>query len=349
MPELPEVETVRAGLEPVLSGRRFVRVEQRRADLRFPLPERFAERLTGRRVVRLGRRAKYILVHLDRDEVLAVHLGMTGRLIVKVPGAPSPRPAPQGPKPASPACAPSARVRAEGRGEGQGQTPTSASVAALHPDPLPTEEWGEGTTLGQYEYEHGKDARHDHLVFTMSGGAVVTYNDARRFGYMTLIKEHELEQDAFFAGLGVEPLGPDLTGAYLARRALGRKADLKAFLMDQRIVAGLGNIYVCEALFRAGLSPWKPAARLATRTAKPTPAAGRLAAEIKAVLTDAIAAGGSTLRDYKRADGSAGRFQDKFGIYGREGEPCARPGCRGTVRRKTQGGRSTFYCPACQR
>jgi formamidopyrimidine-DNA glycosylase len=295
MPELPEVETVRSGLEPVLTGRRFVRVEQRRPDLRFPLPERFAERLTGRRVLRLDRRAKYILVHLDRDEVLAVHLGMTGRLIVSNGG----------------------------------------------PE--------RDLTLGQYVYEHGKDAKHDHLVFTMSGGAVVTYNDARRFGYMTLIPERELAQDAFFAGLGVEPLGDDLNGAYLARRALGRKADLKAFLMDQRIVAGLGNIYVCEALFRAGLDPWKPASRLATRTGKPTPAAERLAAEIKAVLSDAIRAGGSTLRDYKRADGTSGLFQNEFGVYGREGEPCARSGCLGTVRRKVQGGRSTFYCAMCQR
>jgi formamidopyrimidine-DNA glycosylase len=295
MPELPEVETVRAGLEPVLAGRRFVRIEQRRPDLRFPLPERFAERLTGRRVVRLGRRAKYILVHLDGSEVLAVHLGMTGRLIVS-----------------------------NGGGE-------------------------KDLTLGQYVYEHGKDARHDHLVFTMSGGAVVTYNDARRFGYMTLIPEGQLEADPFFAGLGVEPLSEELDGAYLARRALGRKADLKAFLMDQRIVAGLGNIYVCEALFRAGLDPWKPAARVATRAGKPTPSAERLAAEIKAVLVDAIRAGGSTLRDYKRADGSSGLFQNEFAVYGREGEPCVKPGCRGTVRREGQGGRSTFYCTVCQR
>jgi formamidopyrimidine-DNA glycosylase len=295
MPELPEVETVRSGLEPVLTGRSFVRVEQRRPDLRFPLPERFAERLTGRRVLRLERRAKYILVHLDRHEVLAVHLGMTGRLIVSNGG----------------------------------------------PE--------RDLTLGQYVYEHGKDARHDHLVFTMSGGAVVTYNDARRFGYMTLIPEGELEQDAFFAGLGVEPLSKNLDGTYLARRARGKKADLKAFLMDQRIVAGLGNIYVCEALFRAGLDPWKPASRLATRTGKPTPAAERLATEIKAVLTDAIRAGGSTLRDYKRADGTSGLFQKEFTVYGRDGGPCARPGCRGTVRRKVQGGRSTFYCAACQR
>ena len=307
MPELPEVETVRAGLEPVLRGRRFVRVEQRRANLRFPLPERFAERLTGRKVERLDRRAKYILVHLDGGEVLAIHLGMTGRFSVMLPpvrgGARTPSP----------------RLR------------------------------GEGIQLGDYTYEHGRDAKHDHLVFRMSGGAVVTYNDARRFGYMTLIREQDLAQDAFFKGLGVEPLGDDLTPEYLARRAEGRKADLKALLMDQRIVAGLGNIYVCEALFRAGLSPFKPAGRLATGTAKPTPAARRLVPQIKAVLADAIRAGGSTLRDYKQADGSIGAFQDEFQVYGREGEPCPRRDCRGRVRRKTQGGRSTFYCPVCQR
>jgi formamidopyrimidine-DNA glycosylase len=305
MPELPEVETVRAGLEPVLRGRRFVRVEQRRRDLRFPLPERFAERLTGRRVLRLNRRAKYILVHLDRGEVLAVHLGMTGRFSVKLPRAPSPR------------------LRGEGRGE--------------------------VIQLGEYTYEHGRDAKHDHLVFTMTGGTVVTYNDARRFGYMTLIPEADLDSDAFFKGLGVEPLGNDLRAGYLAARAAGKKVDLKALLMDQRIVAGLGNIYVCEALFRAGLDPFKPASRLATKTGKPTPAAERLLPQIKAVLRDAIRAGGSTLRDYKQADGSIGAFQNEFAVYGREGEPCARLGCQGTVRRKTQGGRSTFYCPACQR
>jgi formamidopyrimidine-DNA glycosylase len=308
MPELPEVETVRMGLEPVLAGRRFVRVEQRRRDLRFPLPERFAERLTGRRILRLGRRAKYILVHLDRGEVLAMHLGMTGRFVVKGPRA-----------------------------------------AAPHPNPLPAEERGEGITLGEFEYRHGRDARHDHLVFTLSGGAVVTYNDVRRFGYMTLIAEAELEGSAFFAGLGVEPLGEALTPAYLAGRALGRKADLKAFLMDQRIVAGLGNIYVCEVLWRARLDPWKPASRLATGSGKPTPAAGRLAAAIKAVLADAIRAGGSTLRDYRQADGNSGRFQNEFAVYGRAGEPCLRPGCRGRVRRRVQGGRSSFHCPVCQR
>jgi formamidopyrimidine-DNA glycosylase len=295
MPELPEVETVRAGLEPVLRGRRFMHVEQRRKDLRFPLPEHFAERLTGRKVSRLERRAKYILMHLDHGEVLAVHLGMTGRFSITRSGP------------------------------------------------------GKVSQLGEFTHDYGADARHDHLVFTMSGGAVVTYNDARRFGYMALIPAADIEQDAFFRGLGVEPLSDDLNPAYLARRALGKKVDLKAFLMDQRIVAGLGNIYVCEALFRAGLDPWKGASRLATKTGKPTFAAARLAPQITAVLADAIRAGGSTLRDYKQANGDIGSFQKEFAVYGREGETCARPGCRGTVRRKTQGGRSTFYCPACQR
>jgi formamidopyrimidine-DNA glycosylase len=305
MPELPEVETVRLGLEPVLRGRRFINVEQRRPDLRFPLPEHFVERLTGRTVERLDRRAKYILVHLDKGEVLAVHLGMTGRFSVQLP-----------------------------RSRGASSHASSAREG--------------GRQLGEYAHEHGYDPRHDHLVFTMSSGAVVTYNDARRFGYMTLVPEIELNDHAYFAGLGVEPLGDALNPAYLAGRAQGKKVDLKAFLMDQRIVAGLGNIYVCEALFRARLDPFKGAAGLATKTGKPTPRAVRLVAAIKAVLADAVRAGGSTLRDYKQTDGSLGTFQHQFAVYGREGEPCSSPGCRGRVRRKTQGGRSTFYCPACQ-
>jgi len=295
MPELPEVETVCRGLASVLAGRRFLKVEQRRHDLRFPLPPSFAERLTGRTVKRLDRRAKYILVHLDGGEVLAVHLGMTGRFLVRHP---------------------------------------------TRQDDI---------QLGEFVHDHGHVGKHDHLVFTMSGGPVVTYNDVRRFGYMTLIAERDLEHDAFFQGLGVEPLSEALNREYLARRALGKKTDLKAFLMDQRIVAGLGNIYVCEALFRAQLDPYAGASRLATRTGKPTPAAHRLAAAIKAVLEDAIKAGGSTLRDYKQADGKIGRFQNEFAVYGRAGQPCLRPRCRGRVRRKTQGGRSTFDCPTCQR
>lgn len=300
MPELPEVETVRTGLEPVLRGRRFARVVQRRMDLRFSLPDNFAERLTGRRVDRLERRAKYLLIHLDGGEVLAVHLGMTGRFSVQPP-------------------------------------PRSSRTSR-----------GAQIQVGDYTYEHGRDAKHDHIVFTMSDGAIVTYNDARRFGYMTLLPAAEVATHAYFAGLGVEPLGDDLNPAYLAGRAHGRKVDLKALLMDQRVVAGLGNIYVCEALFRARLSPFRIAATLATRTCKPAQSAPRLVAAIKAVLGDAVRAGGSTLRDYKQADGSLGRFQKDFAVYGRAGEPCSRRGCRGRVRRKTQGGRSTFYCPSCQ-
>jgi len=296
MPELPEVETVRRGLAPVLAGRRFLKVEQRRKDLRFPLPQGFAERLTGRTVKHLDRRAKYILVHLDGDEVLAVHLGMTGRFLVRQ------------------------------------STPGAGDV-----------------TLGEFAHEQRREDKHDHLVFTMSGGSVVTYNDVRRFGYMTLIAEEDLERDAFFQGLGIEPLSDALDGDYLARRAAGKKTDLKAFLMDQRIVAGLGNIYVCEALFRAGLNPCQAASRLARANGKPTPAARRLAAAIKAVLLDAIRAGGSTLRDYKQADGKIGSFQNEFAVYGRSGLPCTKRRCHGRVRRKTQAGRSTFYCPVCQR
>jgi formamidopyrimidine-DNA glycosylase len=186
-------------------------------------------------------------------------------------------------------------------------------------------------------------------VFTMSGGATVTYNDARRFGYMTLMPEAELALHPHFRGLGVEPLGNELTPEYLAAKAFGKKVDLKAFLMDQRIVAGLGNIYVCEALYRSHLSPYRAAQKLATKMGKPKPEAERLIAAIRAVLVEAIEAGGSTLRDYKQTDGSLGYFQHRFTVYGREGEPCMTPGCRGKVRRKTQGGRSTFYCPVCQR
>ena len=292
MPELPEVETIRRGLEGILRDRRFAHVEQRRKDLRFPLPERFAARLTGRRIERLERRAKYILMHLDNGEVLLVHLGMTGRF----------------------------RVAVDARG---------------------------GRSCGG-----GGDARaakHDHLVFTMSDGAVVIYNDARRFGYMTLIPAARLVDDAYLRDLGAEPLSSAFSPAYLARRALGKKVGLKALLMDQRVVAGLGNIYVCEALFRAALDPAKPASRLARASGAPTPLAARLVVSVKAVLDQAIRAGGSTLRDYVHTDGKIGSFQEQFRIYGREGQPCARPHCRGTVRRTTLGGRSTFHCPVCQR
>jgi formamidopyrimidine-DNA glycosylase len=294
VPELPEVETVRRGLEPVLVGAAFARVEQRRADLRVPFPERFPERLEGRRILGLRRRAKYLLAQLDSGEVLAMHLGMSGAFTIRQPGR-------------------------------------------------------EPCGMGEFLHTRGRDPRHDHVVFTLSNGITVTYNDARRFGSMALVPEPELEEHPSFRSLGVEPLGNELDAHYLARAAHERRTDLKAFLMDQRIVAGLGNIYVCEALFRARLSPLRGAASLTTRSGRPTARAERLVLSIRTVLEDAITAGGSSIRTYAAADGSPGAFQDAFDVYGREGEPCLRPGCRGTVRRSTQGGRSSFFCPSCQR
>ncbi len=288
MPELPEVETVRGGLLPVLEGAIFSCVEQRRADLRFPFPEDFTARLKGRRVNALRRRAKYLLAELDSGEVLAMHMGMSGRFTVDEP-------------------------RADGL--------SSASPPA---------------------------DKHDHVIFTMSNGAIIRYNDARRFGYMALIDAGALAEHPLFRDLGVEPLGDDLTPAYLAARAAHRSQSLKAFLLDQRIVAGLGNIYVCEALYRARLSPFRAASVLATAKGAPTASARRLTKAIKDVLVEAIASGGSTLRDYRKADGSLGYFQHSFAVYGREGQVCQRQGCGGMVERAVQNGRSTAYCPCCQ-
>lgn len=295
MPELPEVETVRMGLEPVLLGATFARVKTNRPDLRFPFPEDFVQRLVGARVVALERRAKYLIARLSTGDALLMHLGMTGRFQVQAAGA------------------------------------RASSV------------------LGDYVYDVPVDDKHMHAVFELRGGGRVTYSDPRRFGYMLLVPEAELDGHAMMRGLGVEPLSVELTAEYLAKRAAGRRSDLKAFLMDQRIVAGLGNIYVCEALFLAKLKPSRPASVLATKTGKPTTAARELAPAIKSVLRAAIAAGGSTLRDYRQADGSSGAFQKTFHVYDREGEPCLRPGCRGIVQRITQAGRSSFFCPVCQR
>ncbi len=190
---------------------------------------------------------------------------------------------------------------------------------------------------------------HDHLVFHMRGGATVTYNDPRRFGFMMLIPEAELAEHPLLHHLGVEPLGSGLSAEYLAQRARGKRVNLKAFLSDQRIIAGLGNIYVCEALYRAGLSPKRGAATLGDKNGKPNDRARDLVKAIRAVLEDAIKAGGSTLRDYRNADGELGYFQHSLAVYGREGKPCQRKGCGGVVKRIVQAGRSTFYCPRCQR
>jgi len=290
MPELPEVETVRRGLEPVLVGNAFARVEQRRADLRFPLPENFGTRLAGRRIEALDRRAKYLLARLDDGEVLVMHLGMTGRFSID---------------------------HANGLA---GAVPAQRKVP-----------------------------KHEHIVFHLGDGTLVRYSDTRRFGLMDLIRSERLDMHALFKGLGMEPLSPAFTPEWLAGRIKGKATSIKAALLDQKLIAGLGNIYVCEALHRAGISPIKLAGRLATKSGKPTKKTEALVAAIKAVLAEAIKAGGSSLRDYKRADGRLGRFQHRFKTYNREGIPCPRKGCGGTVRRIVQGGRSTFYCPTCQR
>jgi formamidopyrimidine-DNA glycosylase len=288
MPELPEVETVRRGLEPILVGNDFARVEQRRADLRFPLPQKFAERLAGRKVEALDRRAKYLLARLDDGEVLVMHLGMTGRFSID--------------------SANGARIQA------------TAEIP-----------------------------KHEHIVFHLGDGTAIRYTDARRFGYMDLVPADALKRHALFKGLGVEPLSDDFTPARFASRLKGKATSIKAALVDQRLIAGVGNIYACEALHRARISPLRLAGTMATSTGKPTKKAGALVDSVKAVLEGAIRAGGSSLRDYNQADGRLGRFQHRFKVYGREGKPCPRKGCGGTVRRIVQGGRSTFYCPNCQR
>jgi formamidopyrimidine-DNA glycosylase len=293
MPELPEVETVRRGLVPVMEGAVIDRVEQRRPDLRQPFPPRFARRITGRRVTHLGRRAKYLLADLDDGTVLVMHLGMSGSFRVEADGA-------------------------------------SRMVASSY---LP----------------RSKLSTHDHVVFHMSSGARIIFNDPRRFGLMDLVARSDIPQSRHFQGMGIEPLGNELSGAALARLFAGRKAPLKAALMDQRLVAGLGNIYACEALWRARLSPDRPAGSLASAAGKPLAGAGRLAEAIRSVLLAAIAAGGSSLRDHIRTNGELGDFQHDFAVYDREGEPCPRPSCRGVIRRKVHSGRSTFYCPVCQR
>lgn len=204
-------------------------------------------------------------------------------------------------------------------------------------------------TLGDYIYETGANEKHDHVVFHMSGGSTVTYNDPRRFGFMLLVPERKLGDHKLFRHLGVEPLGNALSAPYLAEKAVGRRSTLKTFLMDQRIVAGLGNIYVCEALHHAGLSPNRSASCLSDRFGKPTVRAERLVVAIRDVLSKAVALGGSTLRDYRDPNGDSGGFQETFAVYGRAGAPCSRQGCDGLIKRSVQQGRSTFHCGRCQR
>ena len=312
MPELPEVETVRNGLKDILEGVIITRVEQNRQNLRFPFPEKFTQRLEGEKTGLLGRRAKYLLVPLSGGETLVVHLGMSGTIRVE-----KPPPASQGaPDPDA------------GPATGSDSVPgaDSDSVSGSGPDPA-----------------------HDHVIFHLSNGATLRYNDPRRFGFMTLVTTKELSRHKLFRDLGPEPLGDDFHARHLAQMAIGRKTPLKNFLLNQKNVAGLGNIYVCEALFRARLSPTRQASTMAGRDGRPVAAARRLTCAIRQTLTEAIAQGGSTLRDHRLTDGSLGYFQHSLAVYGRENKPCKRPQCNGTIRRITQAGRSTFFCPQCQK
>lgn len=275
MPELPEVETVRRGLAPVLEGRTIIRVDQRRPNLRFPFPENLPARLLGRRIRSLGRRAKYLLLHLDDGQVLIAHLGMSGSMRLG-------------------------------------------------------EAWPEAPD------------KHDHLIWQVEGGVSVRFNDPRRFGFLLATSDNALPTHPMLASLGPEPLLDDFSTRTLAQAFAGRRAPVKPALLDQHVVAGLGNIYVCEALWRAGVLPTRPCASLSAADI------ARLVPAIKAVLGEAVEAGGSSLRDYVQADGELGYFQKSHAVYGREGQPCHRCGPVAPILRLEQAGRSSFYCAACQ-
>ncbi|KIC40255.1 5-hydroxymethyluracil DNA glycosylase [Ruegeria sp. ANG-R] len=283
MPELPEVETVRRGLAPAMEGVVIERADVNRPDLRWPFPDRMAQRLTGQRVDRLRRRSKYILADLSSGETLLIHLGMSGRMTVS------------------------------------------------------------GDPLGQFAHEHPVPEKHDHVVFHMANGARITFNDPRRFGAMDLLQTSIAEDHKLLSVLGPEPLGNDFHEQHLIDAFRGKNTPVKSALLDQGIVAGLGNIYVCEALYRGKVSPRRKAGQISA------PRVAALVPIIRQVLQDAIEAGGSSLRDFRQADGELGYFQHSFDVYGREGAPCRTEGCGGEIKRITQSGRSSFYCAQCQR
>lgn len=283
MPELPEVETVRRGMEPAMTGARIERVQVRRDGLRWPFPPGMADRLTGARVERLRRRSKYILGDLDTGETFLLHLGMSGRILIS------------------------------------------------------------GDPLGQFVHHHRAAETHDHVVLDMDNGARVTLNDPRRFGALDLVPTMDEGQHMLLKRLGPEPLGNRFDEAYLVAALRGKNTPIKSALLDQRIVAGLGNIYVCEALFRGGIHPARKAGRISARRI------ATLVPIIRAVLNEAILAGGSSLRDFRQADGELGYFQHSFLVYGREGGACRTPDCNRVITRIVQSGRSSFYCPGCQR
>jgi len=283
MPELPEVETVRRGLAPVMVGAVIARADVRCAGLRWPFPDNMAARLLGQRVLAVRRRAEYLLCDLVSGETLIIHLGMSGRI----------------------------------------------SIDQAAPD--------------RRFFNLAARQKHDHVVLDMASGARITLNDARRFGAMDLCKTDMLARHRLLAALGPEPLGNNFHEDYLARALYGRKSTIKSALLDQRIIAGLGNIYVCEALWRARISPLRKAGAISARRI------GTLVLAIRKVLGEAIDSGGSSLKDYRQTDGKLGYFQHGFAVYGRAGLPCRTPDCKGTIRRVVQAGRSSFYCARCQR
>jgi formamidopyrimidine-DNA glycosylase len=295
VPELPEVETVKRGLEPALLGRAFRRIELRRKDLRFPFPDGFAQGMQGAVVEALERRAKYILVHCSNGKTPILHLGMTGRYTV---------------------------VKADG--------------ARFEP--------------GAFYHEVGGNVElgpHDHVVIHLDDGARVIYNDVRRFGFIDWAETTSRDEHKLLRDIGVEPLGNQFHAAHLVQRFRGKKAPLKAALLDQHVVAGLGNIYVSEALHRAGLSPKRRAGTL-IRKKGVDPRVADLVRHVRDILNEAILAGGSTLQDFQNASGEKGSYQQRFLVYDHEGQQCPRSGCGGVVKRIVQSGRSSFYCPVCQ-
>ncbi len=281
MPELPEVETVRRGLAPVMENHEILNVTLGRPDLRFAFPPDFGERLTGQTVTRLDRKAKFLCGELTSGETLIMHLGMSGRFTIS------------------------------------------------------------GALPGKFHHGAGTLAVHDHVRFAISGGVEIVYNDPRRFGFMELWPTARLQDYPRLRAIGPEPLSNHFHAPYLTKALAGRKISIKAALLDQKVIAGLGNIYVCEALFRAGLSPRRKADSVTGVRAE------RLAGAIKAVISEAIEAGGSSLKDFAATDGALGYFQHGFRVYDREGTPC--PVCASPVRRIVQSGRSSFYCGQCQR
>jgi formamidopyrimidine-DNA glycosylase len=288
LPELPEVETVRRGLAPVLVGATILDADIRRPDLRWPFPDGMKARLDGQTVVALRRRSKYLLADLSGGETLLIHLGMSGRMLIHAPN---------------------------------------------------------GTRDGTAAYVHTHPAleKHDHVIFDLTSGVRIVFNDPRRFGAMDLVQTSAQDEHKLLRVLGPEPLGNAFHVAHLKEALEGKRSPIKSALLDQRIVSGLGNIYVCEALHRAGISPKRLAGSISATDLE------ALVPIIRQVLDEAIAAGGSSLRDYRQADGDLGYFQHTFRVYGREGEACPNEGCGSLIDRTVQSGRSSFYCPICQR